>query len=529
MKRILSVLVLASSVVLSAQQPTPLDRAKQLQVEIQQLVDALTPQAVVTVGPSLTVQAAANAATPGMIICVPDGVFVGETITLPFVAGASPTNPMTLRSCTPTPNGLASSSPVTLQPRPTDTFTLHFAKGAAYWNIIGLRFTSANASATILAVGDGTETSVADQPHDIVFDRVVADGGWSAKVGVAMNGGRTALINSTVTGVMKVGQDTQAVGGSKGPGPFLIENNFLNGGTETILFGGSDPLIPGLIPTNIVIRGNTITRPVDPMKATKLTVKNTLELKNAQHVLIEGNIIEQSWVDGQTGFCLAFTVRDQDGGAPWSTISDVEVRYNVVRHCDQGVTILGLDDIINPKTGLLNVSVRMANIRIHDNLFYDLAAAGYGIPSVVGGGAKFAMFANNGPTDTWLTHNTFVGPVTVGLACSSGPTKTLATGLIVRDSIFPEGGYGIKADAVVEGVPSWTACTDTASVFDFNQVVKGTSGRKIIYPGTHNTIGAVTFDAGFVATPTMLGSDGKPVGADLAAIRALIPALDLTK
>ena len=52
-------------------------------------------------------------------------------------------------------------------------------------------------------------------------------------------------------------------------------------------------------------------------------VKNIFELKSARRLLVEGNIFENCWLAAQGGWALQFTVRNQDGAAPWSTIEDV--------------------------------------------------------------------------------------------------------------------------------------------------------------------------------------------------------------
>lgn len=46
-----------------------------------------------------------------------------------------------------------------------------------------------------------------------------------------------------------------------GPGPFVISNNYFEGSGENIIVGGSDPSIPDLVPSDIVITGNLISKP----------------------------------------------------------------------------------------------------------------------------------------------------------------------------------------------------------------------------------------------------------------------------
>jgi len=92
------------------------------------------------------------------------------------------------------------------------------------------------------------------------------------------------------------------------------------------------------VPSDIEIRHNHFVKPLswkadDPTYAgTAWTVKNLFELKNAQRVLVDGNVFEYNWPAAQNGFAILFTVRNQDGHAPWSTVADVVFSNNIVRH-----------------------------------------------------------------------------------------------------------------------------------------------------------------------------------------------------
>ena len=55
--------------------------------------------------------------------------------------------------------------------------------------------------------------------------------------------------------------DTQAIGGWNGPGPYLIENNYLEAAGENVMFGGADPTIPNLVPSDITLRLNHLIKP----------------------------------------------------------------------------------------------------------------------------------------------------------------------------------------------------------------------------------------------------------------------------
>jgi hypothetical protein len=93
-------------------------------------------------------------------------------------------------------------------------------------------------------------------------------------------------------------------------------------------------------------------------------VKNLLELKNAQRVLIEGNLLEHNWGMGQVGFAVLFTVRNDGGQAPWAVVEDVTFANNVVRHAAGGVSIHGYDSI--------NPTQWSQRILIRNNLFEDV-------------------------------------------------------------------------------------------------------------------------------------------------------------
>src|SRR5439155_19433812 len=140
------------------------------------------------------------------------------------------------------------------------------------------------------------------------------------------------------------------IAGWDGPGPFAILNNHLEGAGENVLFGGADPSTAGLVPSDIEIRHNHFIKPLtwkadDPTYlGTPWTVKNLLELKNAQRVVIDGNVLEYNWPAAQNGFAVLFTVRNQDGHSPWSTVSDVVFSNNILRHATSALNVLGHDD-----------------------------------------------------------------------------------------------------------------------------------------------------------------------------------------
>src|SRR4029078_8565618 len=94
------------------------------------------------------------------------------------------------------------------------------------------------------------------------------------------------------------GFDAQAICGWTGPGNYTITNNYLEATGENIMFGGDTPSITNLVPSNITITGNLFSKPMtwnqfDPAYGkVNYSIKNLFELKNAQTVLAEQNILD---------------------------------------------------------------------------------------------------------------------------------------------------------------------------------------------------------------------------------------------
>ena len=157
-----------------------------------------------------------------------------------------------------------------------------------------------------------------------------------------------------------------------------------------LLFGGADPAIPDLVPSDITIERNLIIKNVD-WRGSSWTVKNLLELKNARRVRIEGNQLENNWSAAQPGYAVLFTVRNSGGRAPWATIEDVTFRNNVVRHSAGGINILGYDSDEPSQTA--------TGIAIENNLFEDINHRQWG-------GNGLFLQIGNGATNVTVDHNT---------------------------------------------------------------------------------------------------------------------------
>ena len=153
-------------------------------------------------------------------------------------------------------------------------------------------------------------------------------------------------------------------------------------------------------------------------------------MKNAQDVLIEGNVFENLWVADQSGYPIVITPRNQNGHAPWVITQRITFQYNLVRHAAGGVNILGTDD--------LAPSQRTNSVTVRQNVFDDLTASTWGTgsrPFMIGDGPDIVNVDHNTiiSTDTaviWLYGGTATAPIPI-------------TNAVVTNNLAVHNTYGI--------------------------------------------------------------------------------------
>ncbi|HEV2705044.1 MAG TPA: hypothetical protein VGV59_03920, partial [Pyrinomonadaceae bacterium] len=315
----------------------------------------------VTAGADL--QSVLNAAQSGDTIVLEAGtVFVGPFI-LPKKTGDAW---ITIRTSTPDsalpPAGTRVSPahaplmPKLVSPGNADPALLT-APGAHHYRLIGIEFRPIDATVTLfdlVKLGDGSlaQNTLDKVPHHLVIDRCYlhAFPEQAVKRGVALNSAATDILDSYFADFKERGQDSQAIGGWNGPGPYKIINNYLEAAGENVMFGGAAGGLTGVIPSDIEVRRNHFSKPLR-WKAgaegftTQWSIKNIFEVKNARRVLIEGNLFEHNWLESQSGYAIVLTVRGDSG--PQATIEDVVFRHNIVRGTSSAFNILG-QDTLNP-------------------------------------------------------------------------------------------------------------------------------------------------------------------------------------
>jgi hypothetical protein len=185
---------------------------------------------------------------------------------------------------------------------------------------------------------------------------IIVPEGQQQKRGILGNGRRITLTRSHLSGIWRQGQDSQAFAAWDGAGPYTLTDNYLEAASENILFGGADASSEANIPADILIDGNTITKPL-AWKGLARQVKNLLELKAAKRVRIVDNDLSNNWADAQSGFAVLFTPRNQDGTAPFTSVEDVTFEKNRLRNVARGFNISGYDDL-NPSRQTTRIVVR---------------------------------------------------------------------------------------------------------------------------------------------------------------------------
>ena len=583
-------------------------------------------------------QAALDAARPGDTVLLAEGAeFVGNFV-LRAKAGDQP---ITVR--TSAPDSMLPPAGWRIKPSdagllarlrsPNGDAALRTADGAHHWTVQYLAFAANDqGNGDIIQIGDGStaQNTLDKVPHHITLSHLYVHGDpqWGQKRGIALNAASVTIRDSHVDQCKGVGQDTQAIGGWNGPGPYTIENNYLEAAGENVMFGGSDPAIPSLVASNISFRRNYVSRPmawrnpiltvpasvtaareaggslgdgvysyrvvaqgvargnVTPLTPIRSTaslestvsatggasavrirwqpvggateyrvygrsagaqsaywtvtgtefldtgaagtphavptsagtvwnVKNIFELKSARDVLIEDNIFENHWKEGQPGFAVVLTPRNSNGGCSWCVVENVRFEYNFFVNIAAGVNVLGYDDY--PK-----VTKQTNNLAFRHNVIT-------GMNTSLGGPARF-MQIGGGPRDIVLEHNTIDanGSTVVyvyGGTCSE-PLEVY--GFVMRANAARHGSYGINGacfgygnDIIRHYFPD--------GVFESNYLAGAPASR---YPA--GTILVTPFEGQFgdiaAGDFTVLdGSvlkrgalDGSDVGADSAAVAARV-------
>ncbi len=271
-----------------------------------------------------------------------------------------------------------------------------------HYHFIGIEFTQ--------PAGTSAQTLVFlhDNSDHIVIDRCWIHGNATDNTqrGVSLNGSYLGIVDSTITDIHEENTDTQGIGAWTGTGPLKIVNDFVEGGSSSIGFGGA---ATDTVPRDIEIRRNHLFKPMtwrvgDPgFIGVTFNCKVILESKNSSRVLLEGNILENAWggPQGGDGGAIWLGPKNQYNRCPICEVNDITFRNNIIRHAGAGLYIFDAPSDVG------GIAQQARRYSIHDNLLDDIRTdyaaqgTGNGILFRISGSVRFAP-----PRDLTIQHNT---------------------------------------------------------------------------------------------------------------------------
>jgi hypothetical protein len=262
----------------------------------------------------------------------------------------------------------------------TNSGPILFEPGANHYRFIGLEVTKQTASTFVQALASAVTGGSFDH---VIFDRVWFHGDATHETtrGVQLDGSAyVGVIDSYFSDFhcIPLGKctDSQAVSGGGGSfvmGPYKVVDNFLESSGENFILGGSGATYS---PTDVEVRRNHFFKPMTWMPGqpgflgVTFVVKNHFELKNAQRVLVEGNILDNNWDGAQSGFSVVLTPKN-DGSCNVCEVTDVTFRYNTISH------VGGAFQIANVLSGTSDAAKDGERYSIHDITADDISSTTY--------------------------------------------------------------------------------------------------------------------------------------------------------
>jgi hypothetical protein len=367
----------------------------------------------------------------------------------------------------------------------TNTLGAFLVQGATSgWRFVGLRFgvsTSVGSVSELVSLGQGDtaiQQSASQCPSNIGLDRCWIDAhpGCETRHAVELHCKNGFVIDCGFGPDIHVTtySESHAICGYNGPGPYRIVNNGIVGGSQSIFFGGAASICG--TPSDIEVRYNLMTRPLS-WKGGPYKMKCGFELKKAQFVLVEGNIIENTWAQSQNGDALLLKSESYGDGMP--TTADVIVRANYVRNVASALTYAGVANV--------DAAVPANRVISFGNLYL------VGATAVLSSGNNVL-----GPyysTNCGNIHDTFHIENNLNTLCqppqgSAGPVNWVFRDCIIAGTTT----YGLKPDnGGVDTVVGLTNPDVTKTAFQGRTSITGTSGN--YYPATITVIDFTNFAA----------------------------------
>lgn len=190
------------------------------------------------------------------------------------------------------------------------------AQGASGWYFRGLKIangvvSSANPAEALMQWAASTQTQTQHVPTKLIAEQCWLTNPWApatastvqCKRGIANSAHYTQMLELRIDGMAGAGLETQAILFARGLGRALVRNNYLEGATENIMFGGAGAGQLGAVDYNadIMIRRSHLFKRLDWMNVSSsvATRKNFVESKNHVRLVVEGCEAENHDGNGQ--------------------------------------------------------------------------------------------------------------------------------------------------------------------------------------------------------------------------------------
>jgi hypothetical protein len=385
--------------------------------------------------------------------------------------------------------------------------------GSHHLRFVGIEFQPVAGAAEVyqlIAIGN-SDVSPATLPHHIVFDRCYVHGEPSAndRRGIEMDGAYVAVIDSYISDFQESGTDAQGLWAYNTTGPLQIRDNYIEGATENVMFGGADSRAASLVPADIEIRNNYFFKPLS-LIGTRFPTKNLLEFNAAQRVLVTGNTFQNNPMGGQNGFAILLTPRNQSGTAPWSVTSDIAITNNTLINVGSGFNILGHD--------APNKSQLTARVLIRNNVL--------GVTGLNGAdGRSFEVLS--GGSDYTIDHNTIVNSSPASAASDlmfAESASSKVSNFTFTNNLATHSNYGFYGNAVGQGTPALNA-SFTSWVFAKNVIVGAPTGSYPsgnFFPSSIAEVGFMSPGSDYSLAPGSpykgAATDGTDIGANLSSV-----------
>jgi len=487
----------------------------------------------------------------------PDSVLPAEGQRLtPCYAGVSSLTGRPAYSCSSPQNVLPK-----LQMEKPGNGPVMIEDGANFYRFIGLEITR-----PVDASGIGRLINLEGTGDHIIVDRCWVHGQAQDEtyVGFSVSGGTyIAVINSylndfhciAVTGACT---DAHAISGGIGDtqdGPYLIQNNFLEASTESVMFGGGPAT---KTPADIEIIGNHFWKPwqwmqgnspfVGGVNGRPFVVKNHIELKNAARVLAENNLFENCWGGfTQNGFAILLTPKNQHSAknhtnvCPLCQVTDVTIRYSQISHAGGGMVMA---TVLSGNGHGGAPALAGARFSIHDVVMDDL-------DSRYGGAGEAFKIGNNwpkNPLNTITIDHVTAFPEVDSHVMSVGNLLQDAHmyGFVFTNNLVLGGDYPISNafmsdSCAYKGVPlTMIANCFTTYTFEGNGMIASSPNpasswpKGNLFPKSTTAVQFADYNNGNGGNYALLpgspyknaGTDGKDIGADITGLTAALAGVE---